>query len=132
MKAFLFKIIGVAFAVLGSLMLLSTLLNLEMIPDELSKWLGMLFIMSLLPLAIGVFLLRKGNQISKDNAYRDYEAKIIAIAQHQEGKITIADVAVKTSMTFKEAEEYLKEMYLNGLFDMDSNEKGQIEYYLRS
>ncbi len=132
MKAFFFKIVGVAFAVLGSLMLLSTLLNLEMIPDELNKWLGMLFIMSLLPLGIGVLLMRKGQQISKDKTYRDYEAKIIAIAQNQSGKITIADVAVHSSMTFKEAEEYLKEMYLNGLFDMDSNEKGQIEYYLRS
>jgi len=113
-------------------MLLSTMLNLDMIPDQLNDWLGMLFILSLLPLGIGILILRKANQISKDQKYRETEAIIIAMAQQQDGKLTIADVAVKTSMTYKEAEEYLKEMYLNGLFDMDSNEKGQIEYYLRS
>ena len=132
MQAFILRIVAFAFAVVGFAMLIGTIGNYEMIPDELGQWIGMLCLMCLLPSTIAFFLFRKAKQVAKDKHYRKYESKVIALAKENNFTITAAIVAVKTDLTIKEAEAFLKGMYLDGLFDMEINDDARVEYRLRA
>ena len=91
----------------------------------------MLAFLALVPLMIALIFYRKALKVFKDTNYRKYEARIIDMAQQNKGIVTAAQVTIKTKLTFKEAEGFLKEMYLSGLFDMDMNDEGRIEYSLK-
>lgn len=132
MKVFLLRIVSIVFGLFGFLMFIGTMMNIEMIPGEIGKWIGMMLFMALLPLGIALLAHKQAQKIQKDKNYRKYEAVIISLAQKQNGVLTIADVAVKSDLTMKEAEEFLKEMYLSGLFEMDSDDQGRIVYTLRN
>lgn len=128
----LLKVLSIGFLAVGLLMLIGTIGNYEMIEDELTDWLGMLFFMSLLPTAIGALLWRKAARLASDKRNRKHEALIIAIAQAKNGKITSADVAVESDLTVAEGKKLLHEMYVNDLFSMHIEDEGQIVYELRS
>ena len=124
----LLKILAFILGLIGIAMFVGTMGNIDMIPDELGDWLGMLFLMSLMPIGFAIILYR----LSKRKDYRKYEAMVLRLAQEKGGKLTIADVTVNTSMTYKEADSFLKEMYVHGVLGMDTNGEGQIEYFLNA
>lgn len=126
----LLKILAFILGLLGIAMFVGTIGNIDMIPNELGDWLGMLFLMSLMPIGFAILLYRLSNK--KDRDYRKYEAMVLKLAQDKGGILTIADVTVHTSMTYKEADAFLQEMYLHGVLGMDTNSEGQIEYSLKA
>lgn len=131
MSTFL-KIFAFILGLCGLIMLFGTLGNIEMIQEELVGWLMLVFLANVLPIGASIFLYRKGIKMEKDQNYRKYEAMVLDLVQEKGGTLTIADVTVNTSMTYKEADSFLKEMYVHGVLGMDTNGEGQIEYFLNA
>ncbi|MDW3196517.1 MAG: hypothetical protein R8G66_29345 [Cytophagales bacterium] len=128
----LLKIFAFILGLCGLIMLFGTLGNIEMIQEELVGWLMLVFLANVLPIGASIFLYRKGIKMEKDLNYRKYEAMVLDLVQEKGGTLTIADVTVNTSMTYKEADSFLKEMYVHGVLGMDTNGEGQIEYFLNA
>ncbi len=126
------KIIAVILGLFGTVMLVGTLGNIDMIPDKLSDWIGMVLAMNVLPIGLSIFLFRRSKKMAKDRDYRKYEAMVLKLAQDKGGILTVADVTVHTSMTYKEADSFLNEMYVHGVLDMYANAEGGIEYSLKA
>ena len=126
------KILAFLLGLLGAIMLFGTLGNLNMIEEELVGWLTLVLLANVLPIGLSIYFFRKSKKMAADRHYRKFEAMVIKLAQEKGGKLTIADVTVQTSMTFKEAEAFLKDMYVHGVMDMDVNAEGQIEYFLKA
>jgi hypothetical protein len=56
------------------------------------------------------------------------EKQIIRLAQQKGGRLTIPEIAVDTSMTTTEAEEFMREMTAKGYVDMQVTDAGVIVY----
>jgi len=95
------------------------------------QWLLIFFAFSLVPIGLGIGSFLKANGLHKARRYEKYEREIIAIAQQNNNRITLADVTIQTTLTHQESKSFLEKMYLEGIFDIDANDKGQVEYTLR-
>jgi hypothetical protein len=92
-----------------------------------------LFVLSgLLPLGASVYLLwrlmRRGRP-SRPWRYKAREAAILRLAQRLGGRLTIADVAVGTGLTLRQAEATLNRLVQKGYADLHVSASGVLVYH---
>jgi hypothetical protein len=77
-------------------------------------------LLGLIPFGGGVFLLIKANR----KATIDFEQAIAKQAYNNNGQVTVSDVAMKQSISFKHAEELLTQMYRQEIFEVRISSNG--------
>ena len=121
---------GLALCFFGTLGLIGSLGNL-VDPGDSSVWtyvLATLFL-GILPSALGLWICRHARQKGKRRARESAERTILQLARERSGKLTVADVAMNTSLSSSEAKEALDQLNLDRLADMDVSESGVVVYH---
>ena len=87
------------------------------------------------PIGIGGLMLlshflekRKALQGQQKALHNQQEKQVIRLAQQKGGRLTIPEIAVETSMTTAEAEEFMQEMASKGYVNMEVTDTGVIVY----
>ncbi len=122
-------LVGVALCFFGALGLIGSLGNL-VDPGDNSVWtyvLATLFL-GILPSALGLWICRHARQRGRRRARESAERTILQLARERNGKLTVADVAMNTSLPSSEAKEALEQLNLDRLVDMDVSESGVVVY----
>ena len=125
----LFFLVGVTICFFGALGLIGSLGNLVE-PGDKSVWtyvLATLFL-GILPSALGLWICRHARRKGRKRAGESTERTILQLARERNGKLTVADVAMNSSLSSSEAKEALDQLNLDRLADMDVSESGVIVY----
>ncbi len=123
-------LVGLALCCLGTLGLIGSLGNL-VDPGEASAWtyvLATLFL-GIIPSALGLWVCRHARRKGKRRSHESTERTILELARERSGKLTVADVAMNTSLSSSEAKEALDQLNLDRLADMDVSESGVVVYH---
>lgn len=115
-------------------MLLGFVVNLSENPFEIGDLVAaVLFVAA--PMAIGTALVRshykarqKALEADKHEQYRMLEKQVIRLAQKHNGRLTIPEIAVDTTMSTQEAEKFMEDMASKGYVDMQVSDSGVIVY----
>ncbi len=124
-------LVGLALCFLGALGLIGSLGNL-VDPENTSVWtyvLATLFL-GILPSALGLWICRHARQKGKRRASEAAERTILQLARERNGKLTVADVAMNTSLSSSKAKEALDQLDLDRLADMHVSESGVVVYHI--
>ena len=124
-------LVGLALCFLGALGLIGSLGNL-VDPENTSVWtyvLATLFL-GILPSALGLWICRHARQKGKRRASEAAERTILQLAREWNGKLTVADVAMNTSLSSSKAKEALDQLDLDRLADMHVSESGVVVYHI--
>lgn len=118
----------------GLVMLLGFIVNLTKNPVEFGDLVAALLFGGA-PITIGGALIRshfkdkqKALQGKEDALQKQREKQIIRLAQQKGGRLTIPEIAVDTSMSTEEAEEFMRELVSKGYVDMQVTDSGVIVY----
>ncbi len=115
-------VIGLFFLVLGAMIMLK---------EEISTGLTVALLFGVFPLATGSWFLSWAFREAKQNNEKSLDKIIITLAIGQGGKITPAEVALKSDCSIEEAKNELDLLYGKGLFDLQLSEEGVIVYHYK-
>ena len=123
-------LVGVALCFFGALGLIGSLGNL-VDPGETSVWIYVLttLLLGILPAALGLWICRLAKQRGKKRTREFAEHTILQLARDRGGKLTVADVAMNTSLSSSEAKDTLEQLHLDRLADMDVSESAVVVYH---
>jgi hypothetical protein len=93
---------------------------------------ALLVLTGLLPLGASAYLLwrllRRGQQ-PRLWRYRSREAAILRVAQRSKGRLTVAEVAMGTGLTLRQAEATLSALVREGYIDIEVSPSGMLVYH---
>ncbi|MBD3307211.1 hypothetical protein GF339_12340 [candidate division KSB3 bacterium] len=130
------KLIAGILIFIGLFFLLGFVVNMseEGATVTLADWIALLLLVGT-PLAGGGLLLkshyghnRKLRQHAQKTVYQKQEREILRLAQQKGGRLTIPEIAVDTSMSTAEAEEFMQGLAAKGYVDMQVTDSGVIVY----
>jgi len=96
--------------------------------ETLSSLIVLIFLMGVLPVLGGSWLIYTAIQSSKQRKYKDSEQQILKLAMQSNGRITTAQVATFTHLSLIDADTKLKELQERGILLLKITEEGEIVY----
>ena len=120
-------LIGIVLAIVG-FMFFAVGLGMIFDPeDELSNTLVALLLGGI-PLAGGTMLCIRLKKNAKARDGEQVERQILELAKANDGKLTVAEVAMKMTLTSAKAKELLDTCHADGLADISVSDKGAVVY----
>lgn len=123
-------LVGLGFCLFGAIFVVGGLAN-ALDPREGSS--ALIFVLATLffgiaPLVLGCGILmwsfRRRSQRNKET----HERLILSLARQRGGRLTVADVALNTSLSSDQAQKLLEQCHLDGLSYVDVSDQGVVEY----
>ena len=123
-------LLGMVLAGFGFLIVLGSIFNIAK-PDNQQPVFGyfvLIVLLGLFPigLAAGLFYFAWRNH--KNQKLETVEREILNLATQCGGKLTVAEVSMKTKMNSFQAKENLDLCHANGLADIHVSQNGEVEY----
>lgn len=101
------------------------------IQEDVGSYILALFLLGLLPLAIGIFFLHRANKKEKKHKEDELEVILVRLAHQKKGELSVHDVVVQLHVPTEKARNMLDSLHIKGVFDMDITEEGSIKYRLK-
>lgn len=123
-------VFGFSMCCFGLLITLGSILNM-VDPESKHSFLGyavMLFLLGVIPVVIGIFIMFKLWKRNKTNHGEVQEREMLILAKRFGGQLTVAQVAMETTYTSQEAKAILNQFHANGLADMIVTDSGEVAY----
>lgn len=90
--------------------------------------LSVVFVMGILPTIGGGWLCHHMYKTMRNRKVEEAEREILCLAQEHQGRLTIADVTINTSLSSAEAKKALDLCNMNGLTDVEVTDSGAVVY----
>lgn len=90
-------------------------------------------VLGVIPAAAGLGLIGAGNRrakVEKENAERGFEELATGFAKKHQGAVTLAQICTASGLPKDEATAKMRELTGRGLFDLDFDANGQMNYKL--
>lgn len=126
-------LLGIIFILFGVFFIIGAVGNILDPENDKSTahWLFWIAAMGLPPVLGGFLLCRKMKRNSQERIYEARERQILQLAAKNEGRITVADVAMHMDISTRDARIILEKCHLNGLADISATEAGNVLYRFR-
>ena len=125
-----FYVVGVLLVCWGLVFVAGAVLGMLNPTSEVSHT-SYLFAMTLLGIAPGIggfFLCRKMKRQGRRRQEEVRERTMLFLAKKNEGRLTVAEVAMNMSISSTEAKELLDRCHLDGLANIDVSDSGSVVY----
>jgi hypothetical protein len=99
--------------------------------DAIKTILGSI-LLGIIPMVIGIFLLRYSNKKQKESLSKKYEHDLINLAKAKDGILTESETAVSLNISLSEARKTLHELCIKGYAYSDVNDNGVIQYFFKA
>jgi uncharacterized membrane protein len=138
-KSILHFVVGIASSFVGAFLSLGAIINLtEGKEESVVGWLAMVFLLGVMPMGLGAYLIKKSTQIRKTlSAQNEHmteqlmERKILQVAAELGGKVTPSEIALKTHISLDKAHLLLQNMQEGGYAELEITQTGAIIYHFR-
>ncbi len=121
-------IFGILLTVFGLLMTGGTLVGISEGESTIAQDFGPWLILGFVPLIVGIGLNISFIKHKKQNKKQLIENQMLKYAKNHNGSITAAELAMETSLNFKEAEKVLEDFAKQGIASRKISESGIFVY----
>lgn len=126
-------ILGIFLILFGLLFIVGAVGNIYDPDNERTtgQWLIWIAVMGVPSVLAGFLICRRMKRNSRERRYEARERQILQLAAKNQGRLTVADVAMHIDISTAEAKKILEEFHLNGLADISASEGGNVLYRFR-
>lgn len=122
----------IAYILIGTGGLFTALLTLSLFTDfQLTYFLFGIIFMGILPLGVGIFILKKFKSIAQKQLETKLETELMRLAEKYKGQLKVTDVTVNLSLSLDDSKSLLEKYVVKGLASTEVTNEGTIIYIFK-